>query len=61
MIPENHDVMECFEKEVVRELMKEVNPSVSEEDVEFINARVTTPWDAGILYSLMLETGDMKV
>lgn len=60
MIPDVHGVIKCFEKEVVRELMKEVNPSETDEDVEFINSKVNTPWDAGILYSLMLQSGEMK-
>lgn len=55
------DLEETFNKEIARELMLEVNPSVTDADVEFVySACRPNPWDAGVLYSLLLKSGGMK-
>jgi hypothetical protein len=49
------DDNEIFNKEIVRELLSESNPHVSDEDVDKIWAACSgNPWNAAIMYDLLI-------
>jgi len=53
MITED-EVAEVLNREIVRELMMEVNPVCTADEVDFIWKRCQgNPWNAKILYSLI--------
>lgn len=54
------DIHEILNIEIAKETMLEINPEVSDSDVERIYSKCEgNPWNAGILYELMLTSGKM--
>lgn len=54
------ELQEIFNNEIARELMTEANPDVNDADIEYIYSNCEgNPWNAVILYFLILETEKM--